>query len=108
MSPCHHLSRLPAQLTLTSRLFNSNIPLIPPPQTLAAQDRSPDRFQTALVGSFGALIALYAAFATVAYLHFGPHVSDNVLRDLGDSFWGNSARAAMARDPSSDVTLPTL
>ena len=41
-------------------------------------------------------------------MHFGPHVSDNVLRDLGDSFWGNSARAAMARDPSSDVTLPTL
>jgi len=58
--------------------------------------RSPRRFRTALGVSFASLCAIYSAFATVAYLRFGPRVSDNILNDLPQSARGNLARVGMS------------
>ena len=60
------------------------------------EDRSPQRFRWALGASFSILFVLYAAFATVAYLRFGPTVPANVLKDLGDAGWGDAARVGMS------------
>ena len=60
------------------------------------EDRSPRRFRRALGVSFSTLFVLYAAFATVAYLHFGPTVPANVLNDLGEGGLGGVARVGMS------------
>ena len=60
------------------------------------EQRSPRRFQTALGASFSILSILYAAFATIAYLRFGPTVPANVLNDLGTGAWGSAARVGMS------------
>jgi len=60
------------------------------------EDRSPRRFRRALGTSFSILAVLYSAFATIAYLRFGPAVPDNVLNDLGGGGWDEAARIGMS------------
>ena len=58
--------------------------------------RTPARFQTVLLFSFGALFILFGAFGALGYLLYGPAVHDNVLQNLPGTPSGNLARVAMA------------
>ena len=60
------------------------------------EERSPAKFRRALGVSFSLLALLYAAFATIAYLHFGPTVPDNVLNALSKGGWGDAARVGIS------------
>ena len=60
------------------------------------EHRSPRRFNYALGASFAILFVLYASFATVAYLRFGPTVPSNVLNDLAVGAWGAAAKVGMS------------
>ena len=62
------------------------------PMYKGLEHRSPARFRVALGSSFAILFCLYASFATVAYLRFGPTVPPNLLNDLADGAWGAAAK----------------
>lgn len=58
------------------------------------QDRTPRRFNRALQISFTSLLVIYATFAVVGYLTYGPGVNSNILNSLGSDAWGKSGRIA--------------
>merc|ERR1712232_533455 len=56
------------------------------------EDRSPAKMRSIVSVSFGSLFFVFAAFAVLGYLTFGPQVGDNILDALPHSHWGNAAR----------------
>ena len=97
----YHRSTFTAALTthhspLTSHLSPITVVQCVLPMYHDMEDRSPARFRRALGISFSLLTLLYATFATVAYLRFGPHVPANVLNDLRHGGWGDGARVGMS------------
>eukprot|EP00746_Dinoflagellata_sp_MGD_P009679 gnl/MRDRNA2_/MRDRNA2_119754_c0_seq1.p1 gnl/MRDRNA2_/MRDRNA2_119754_c0~~gnl/MRDRNA2_/MRDRNA2_119754_c0_seq1.p1 ORF type:complete len:443 (-),score=68.62 gnl/MRDRNA2_/MRDRNA2_119754_c0_seq1:251-1579(-) len=58
------------------------------------EDRSPRKFQGIVITSFSGLFGIFAGFASIAYMTFGPGVHGNVLLDLPHNHWGNLARIA--------------
>lgn len=60
------------------------------------EDRSPQKFTGIVTVAFSCLFFIFAGFAVMAYLVFGPSVHGNILLDLPHSSWGNAARLLAA------------
>jgi len=87
----------PGAVTLFSTLMQcAIIQMVVPPMYEELKDRSPGRFNGAVIVAFGFLAVLFAAFAAVAYLAFGPDVQSNVMLNFPDDAFGNVARVGMA------------
>jgi hypothetical protein len=62
------------------------------PMYQGLEDRSPAKFGKVVSSSFGALAAIFSAFAVVGYVTFGPEVKGNILDSLPDNAWGKAGR----------------
>eukprot|EP00746_Dinoflagellata_sp_MGD_P010791 gnl/MRDRNA2_/MRDRNA2_122422_c0_seq1.p1 gnl/MRDRNA2_/MRDRNA2_122422_c0~~gnl/MRDRNA2_/MRDRNA2_122422_c0_seq1.p1 ORF type:complete len:435 (-),score=53.92 gnl/MRDRNA2_/MRDRNA2_122422_c0_seq1:74-1378(-) len=60
------------------------------------EDRSPKKFTGIVTVAFSCLFFIFAGFAVMAYLVFGPGVHGNILLDLPHTTWGNAARLGAA------------
>lgn len=60
------------------------------------EDRSPKKFTGIVTIAFSCLFFIFAGFAVMAYLVFGPGVHGNILLDLPHTPWGNAARLGAA------------
>mmetsp|Transcript_40187 Transcript_40187/g.71321 ORF Transcript_40187/g.71321 Transcript_40187/m.71321 type:complete len:422 (+) Transcript_40187:40-1305(+) len=60
------------------------------------EDRSPAKFNRIVATSFGILFMVFAAFAVVGYVTFGPHVGSNILEAIPHSPLGKAAKVGAA------------
>lgn len=60
------------------------------------EDRSPAKFNRIVAVAFGILFLVFASFAIVGYIIFGPHVNDNILLVIPHTTAGNAAQLGAA------------